>query len=437
MRFSTSPTTAMTPGRARRGGYTLLELLIAMSLLIILGGGLVTFLNQGISIWRISQRRGRDYERARALLDQVASDLRCAMRPPRGTASGSWIRFVADNAPYGRQRLRFVRATSAESSDSILREGGRYLSTRTPACVDGITDALEADQGLLAAPGGSLEVYYMQDPRPGSSLVWRGVRSPIGGPGSLLIDTNVEGELPPPPPPPSSVPGPGSTAEAIRAEPPEEAAPEPLDAAAIMGIEKEEEASLPSWAAEIEALYLSEFAVPVAQGILYFGFSFWGPETTTWDDAPGRRTERGRGAKRFWDSTESVSGGGLPERVEVVVVTGVPEDPAPARLLERLAADGKRMVLSEALELQGDPRDRLVLVDGEWIAVEEAQGAVLQVRENGRGRRGTAVVHHDQGAPVRTGRTFRRVVDLPEWEPSPLEPSGPTRRRPFGRGGRR
>jgi hypothetical protein len=186
---------------------------------------------------------------------------------------------------------------------------------------------------------------------------------------------------------------------------------------------------------------VSDFAAPVAQGILYFGFSFWGPETTTWNDTPGPRNGTSRGALRSWDSTERFSGDVLPERVEIVVVTGSSEDPAPARLLERLAADGKRLVLSEALELQDDPRDRLVMVDEEWIAVEEAQGAILQVRENGRGRRGTAVVRHDLGTPVRTGRTFRRVVALPVWEPSPPEPpagvSGPNGRRTFRREGRR
>ena len=39
-----------------------------------------------------------------------------------------------------------------------------------------------------------MEVLYAQDPRPEKRWLWRGVRSPVGGPDSLFIDRNVDEE---------------------------------------------------------------------------------------------------------------------------------------------------------------------------------------------------------------------------------------------------
>ena len=108
----------------------------------------------------------------------------------------------------------------------------------------------------------------MQDPRPGKFLVWRGTRSPVGGPGSLFVDRNVEGELPEPA-------SPGST-ETPTAESGLGTEKRPLDAAAIMGVKKAEDsaAELPPWLLEMEELYLTDLAVPMARDVLYLGFRF-------------------------------------------------------------------------------------------------------------------------------------------------------------------
>jgi len=59
-------------------GFTLLELLVAMSIMVFLGGALVTILKQGITAWHTAEKRGAIYERSRMVLDQVAEDLRAA-----------------------------------------------------------------------------------------------------------------------------------------------------------------------------------------------------------------------------------------------------------------------------------------------------------------------------------------------------------------------
>ena len=59
----------------RTRGMTLLELMVAMTIFLVLGAGLVMFLRVGIQTWRVGERRREIYERGQAILGQLASDL--------------------------------------------------------------------------------------------------------------------------------------------------------------------------------------------------------------------------------------------------------------------------------------------------------------------------------------------------------------------------
>ena len=85
------------------------------------------------------------------------------------------------------------------------------------------------------------------------------------------------------------------------------------------------------------------------------------------------------------------------------------------------------LALSTELALDADAAEPMVLIDGEWIAIESWSGRYLTVAENGRGRRGTGASAHDRGARVVTGLGFRRVVVLPSFRSDPVRPTG-TRR---------
>jgi prepilin-type N-terminal cleavage/methylation domain-containing protein len=373
----------------RRRGYTLLEVLIAVGILTLLGGALAALLNQGVSIWRRAENRGLVYESARALFEQLAEDLRSTVTAASAGSERTWVRFVADADDLGRQRLRFVRTTSAESADPLLRQGGQYLSVHTPGVYDGRDDAREAREGLLGAPGGLMEVFYARDPRPGRTVLWRGVRTPLGGAGSLFDDDNV------------------SLTKAAAASSDEES---PFAAASR----------------------------PISDGVLFFGTSFWGPTTNTWDPqvpplAAPRRGQRS-GPLTRWDSTralfdeesargrfalsgreESLTHSGddiFPERVEVTLVLR-DDDREALVLAEKLAPGGGTLVLSRAVSLPDDARDRFLLVGDEWIAVEAADGSRVDVARGGRGARGTAARGHEAGERVDVGATFRRVIELP------------------------
>ena len=108
-----------------RRGYTLMELLIAMCLLIVLGGGLATFLGHGVSTWRRAENRGRVHETARALLEGIADDLRSTAirtgprRVERGSAPPDRLRAQARLRFCGR--LRAMRRPHPPRWDAPLR----------------------------------------------------------------------------------------------------------------------------------------------------------------------------------------------------------------------------------------------------------------------------------------------------------------------------
>jgi prepilin-type N-terminal cleavage/methylation domain-containing protein len=430
------------PAALPRCGYTLLEILIALSLLVVLGAGLAGLLRQAVSIWSTAEKRGRVYEAGRALLERVAEDLRASVIGGGTADEGEWVRFIADEGAGGRQRLRFVRATSAETADSILREGGRALTIRAPAAYDGKDDAADARSGALLAPSGLMEVFYTLDPRPGKRLVWRGVRSPIGGPDSLLIDRNVEEGLDAPPPrqaaAPKAAPKPAGKDDGAKGTEP----PPPIDPFL-----------------EDESYGLRKVAAPIADGVLFLGFRFWTPSTNTWEDVPALldpKASQKSGPSPWWDSTralldlkggrdeftwhrvpdslEDASDDIFPERVEVAVVIAEDEDAIlGARLAEDVAEKAGDFTLTDRIEIPEAAEDRYVLIDDEWIEVEAVDGLKVSVARDGRGARWTKAAKHERGARVETGVTFRRVVEVPGYRRSISDAEAA----PVRRGGRR
>lgn len=375
------------------GGYTLVELLVACGILIILGGGLASVLQQGISLWREAESTGRVYDQARLILDQLSEDLRSTVSARRGD-DGSEVRMLCDRDSAGRQRLRLVRTISGEMADPILREGGRYLSVQAAAVYDGVSDASEARDGKLGAPGGRMEVLWAVDPRPEERWLWRGVRSPIGGSGSLFRNRVVE-----------------------IAEVAEEAAAPSAPVAALRAV-----------------------ARPLTDGVLFLGLSFWGPTTNTWDPSarpmtrapgPGQRS----GPLFWWDSTRALldqsstqgeltfhrRAGSLgdptddvfPEQVEVTLVLGKDDGEIGTRLLADLASGALRATLTRPVRMPEDPRDRFLLIGDEWVALESARGTTVTIARGGRGARDTRAASHAAGARVAVGLTFRRVIDVP------------------------
>ena len=92
--------------------------------------------------------------------------------------------------PEGRRfALDLIRSLAGEMRHPITRNAGTLTGALND--YDYIDDSYEADHMLLRAPGGLQEVVYLLDPRRGQNVLWRGVKSPIGGPESLFMDDNL------------------------------------------------------------------------------------------------------------------------------------------------------------------------------------------------------------------------------------------------------
>src|SRR5258705_507522 len=97
-----------------------------------------------------------------------------------------------------------------------------------------------------------------------------------------------------------------------------------------------------------------------------------------------------------------------------------PPPPPPARppprpgrsagsLAEAVGPEAKVITVADGAFLRDEETPDHVLIDDEWLAVTGIDGRTLQVQ---RGARGTMPAVHVDGARVRTGRTFRRVLAL-------------------------
>ncbi len=174
-------------------------------------------------------------------------------------------------------------------------------------------------------------------------------------------------------------------------------------------------------------------------GVLYFGMTFWGAETTTWELRPeldpdyGTRDPEPRPPSRRWLSSRY-----LPEQVQVTVVLEPDRGKRTAtELIEAVAADfpaadtGRLRVQNTkgfyavdrsadfTREFLRDPR-HYVKVGDEWIYYDHvADETTLVIPQHGRGARGTVPVAHQDGEEVLRGTTYVFTVSIPafrHWE---------------------
>lgn len=423
--------------RSGNCGYTLLEVLVASGIFVFLGAALVTLMRQGVQIWKTAETRGRIYERARAILDTVADDLRGLSTDVGAGGQRFWVRLIADDDPNGRQRVRFVRVLPGETSDPVARFGGEFLTRDDSTYYDHHADLAEAERGLILPPAGLQEIVYAMDPDPSRDVLWRGVRSPVGGAGTLFSDRNIE--LDPEAKKRSTAARGTASAERKTGEPSKDENP------------------------------LERVARPVAGDILFLGFRFWSPQTVGWEPPETAASSRSRtttrkfvGPTRHWDSTrailtaddrddpfswrprkESLSDPGddiFPERVEVtLVVRGNPEA-ANLELAEDLGVKASEIHLQSTSGLPETGPNRYLRIgeaDGpkEWIRYESISRDSVKVARDGRGVRGSRARKHVAGTPVEFGTPFRRVIEIPAYRRS--VPPGDPDSRARGRSNRR
>jgi prepilin-type N-terminal cleavage/methylation domain-containing protein len=360
--------------RSRRG-FTLIELLAATALFAILGTLLFQIVRGAMDVWAVGERNRELHDRASAVMDLVAEDLR-SVWPGLSGASEQDSRFLLEYREEdvdGDARidlrtpvLRFARLCHEERALGWLREAGD-----TPGAERAVTLSGEQDPTLLRPTGGLAESLYTLMLRPGASLpsLMRRFRSPVGGEGSLL-------------------------------DPDLLAQPDRLLAGGI----------------------------PVADQVLYFGVDLWGPDTTVWDAGTGvdevpaldtwdstrgilppgdPRFPYGAGEDSFWDGSDDM----FPRLVRITLVLDREHGATSSgRLDETISAESRRLKLQSTTFLRAEESPDHVLIGSEWMRVTSIESGALVVE---RGARGSVATPHLAGDTVLVGRRFERIVRLP------------------------
>ena len=363
-------------------GMTLIEIMVSLAIFVLLAMFLLMAVREVVTQWTMGERRRALYEKAAGVVDVLADDIRLALsREPAG-ATEVKVRFIGDYAPgTSLQRLMFVRAFEAGPERAITSTDadGRVneLMFKPPEdpnapvqkgkkaqAVPGIPD-LDEYTGLkigdYKALGGMAMVgFFLKD-----RVLYRTIHAPVP--------------------------------------------------------------------AVMSALLRPETSQILATDVLYLGFDYWTQTTQTWDQQPDR--SKSRGPEHVWDSTRGITAAPLgrfilhrgpeslndpdddvfPEKVRVTVSI---DSPMPRCVYTKLVGvigetDGEIEVESTKGFSDGGDENAFILIEEEWIRFKKKSPEHFIVEQ--RGARGTIAKGHPENAVVRTGKTFVRVVYLPNW----------------------
>ncbi len=147
---------------ALQGGFTLVEMLVALAVLLIFGLIAVTILSYGSGLWRSAHRRSYAYDTATVVFQQIQEDLSAAQSQFWGPSEnaydervGFWVErdeadLSGDGTPdWSRQRIRFVRGIPEDTANPRLRQAG-----------DGVSNDDDNDDGTIDDSDDADEEYY-------------------------------------------------------------------------------------------------------------------------------------------------------------------------------------------------------------------------------------------------------------------------------------
>lgn len=350
------------PGAGRQRGFTLIEMLVVMTLLVSFGYLVFSLMRGSLELWRKGES-GRDLgEKAAAVFDLLDRDLRAIHTGPQGRLlSETGLESAGPKTQIASRRLLFVRSAGRAEETQALRRLG--LSE-----VPGGAQS-EAAKAPLAS-GGLLEIAYAtrKDARsqdPAVQTLFRGIR-----PAGVAIE-GAEGTF---------------FSEGFFS-------------------------NASSWDGPMKE---------VTSGVLYFGIAF-GPESSEqafdcWDstrgwlgrnaDLPANRFPLAKSAASLADPRDDVYPGYL-------FLTLV---------LERDASDARLTFLREAIDenerrIEVDDARRVpnkfpgfMKIDAEWIELSGVEGKAAIVKT--RGARSTVQASHEAGAKIHVGETFTTMLRL-------------------------
>lgn len=366
--------------RARQSGFTLLELLASIAVFSMLVAMLFQLVKGGLDVWTLGEQGKEATEKASLLLDQITTDLRMTRADAAPGMPDAPVRMLADHHALDLdldqadestvQVMRFVRSLPEERFDPRVRESGDVPVGVIPG------DEATVESARQPAAGGMAEILYttaklpIKGADPAALVLVRGMRFPVGGASSLCA----------------------------------------LD--------------LPD-----DDKKFFRMGSPLAEGVLYLGFEFWGRDTTSFDIA-----HPNEGASfTTWDSTralllekESLNTFSLalsksslndadddvfPRRVRVTLVLERDADEAlDIQLLEDITPSATSLRMQPMRLLDRGSNFKFLKIGGEWIEWTGIRGDEVMIV---RGVRNTEPTVHRLGSKVHIGTTYQRTIDIP------------------------
>ncbi|MFA4985697.1 MAG: prepilin-type N-terminal cleavage/methylation domain-containing protein [Candidatus Brocadiia bacterium] len=152
------------PPRASTDGFTVMEMLVAMTVFLILGAALASFMNYAISAYSINRARTASYSSGMAILGQFESDVSQAFLAPGDRNENVDVRFLGNKDATGNTSLIFV-ASSRNPLESRTDLGLREIAWN----VDATAGAFPLNICRTQRDGvGGPESLFTKRPQPGT-----------------------------------------------------------------------------------------------------------------------------------------------------------------------------------------------------------------------------------------------------------------------------
>jgi hypothetical protein len=184
----------------------------------------------------------------------------------------------------------------------------------------------------------------------------------------------------------------------------------------------------------MSALLTSGNAQVLATDVLYLGFDYWGQDTATWEDQQ-KKSSSVRGPEKLWDSSRAITASPLknfsyhrgidsaddldddvfPQMIRVTVTVDSTMPRCTYTKLEDGMGDNDigSIYVSSTKGFPDPGPESFILIEDEWMHYKAKTEDTFELDK--RGSRNTRAVGHKAQAVIRTGKTFRRIVYIPNW----------------------
>lgn len=374
------------PFRNHRQGFTLIELMVAIGILLVLGVMIIGFLRGALSMSRTGTSRGKAYETAQTTLRTLQDDLEQVLGAPAHPTGDTYdLAFGVTQDPWGRQILFFTRAWGEEQSSLAGYDSGRGAPGQGYS-----KDFSGRNVGDYMRPSrGNLEVVWMLEPSGTGMKLYRAERSPPGKNG--LIDSIGAWLGRYVPQNPGQAVGPD----------------DPVPGAFL----RERGLGLDPQPVRPPAQSIWDQFDLVADNVVSLSvecWDDWGGKTQTW--LSGRD-----GPSMTWSLSGRVAAGqyALPRAIRVTLIVAA-DDPIAAQstMLGDLGAQDTSIALEDTANFPDVISPLAYLrVDGELMGYASKSGSTIGSLS--RGALGTKAVPHKAGAVVASGFGFQRIIQFP------------------------